>query len=89
MALRDGRISAFSQMPLHVYFREESVGDFYADILVEQNVILELKALKELQPIHEAQIINYLKATGIEVGLLLNFGNPKLEYRRYTRSKQG
>jgi len=48
-------------------------------------VIVELKAVKSIAPEHQAQIINYLNATGIEVGLLINFGNPKLEYRRFTR----
>jgi len=68
-------------------FRGESVGEFYADILVEGKVIVELKAVKGLAPEHQAQVINYLNATGIEVGLLINFGNPKLEYKRFTRSK--
>lgn len=63
-------------------FRGQVVGEFYADIFVEGKVIIELKAVKILMPEHQAQLINYLKATGIEVGLLINFGNPKLEYRR-------
>jgi GxxExxY protein len=65
-----------------VLFRGQVVGEFYADIFVEGKVIIELKAVKILMPEHQAQLINYLKATGIEVGLLINFGNPKLEYRR-------
>ena len=68
-------------------FRGECVGDFYADIFVEEKVIVELKAVKAIAPEHQAQIINYLNATGIEVGLLINFGNPRLEYKRFTRSK--
>ena len=68
-------------------FRGECVGDFNADIFVENKVIVELKAVKTFAPEHQAQIINYLNATGIEVGLLINFGNPKLEYRRFSRSK--
>ena len=62
--------------------------DFYADLLVEHKVIVELKAVKaEVAPEHEAQIINYLNATGIEIGLLINFGNPRLkgEFKRFTR----
>lgn len=58
---------------------------FYADLLVEEKVIVELKAVSELLPEHKAQTINYLKATGIEVGLLVNFGVPKLENRRLHR----
>ena len=63
-------------------FRGETVGDFFADILVNGKLILELKTVKAILPEHQAQLINYLKATGIEVGLLINFGNPKIEYRR-------
>jgi GxxExxY protein len=65
-----------------VTFRDEAVGEFLADILVEDKVMLELKAVKALAPEHQAQLINYLNATGIEVGLLINFGKPKLEYKR-------
>jgi GxxExxY protein len=85
IALVDMGLKAQSQVPLNVEFRGISVGDFFADILVEDNVMLELKAVKKLAPEHMAQLINYLKATGIEVGLLINFGNPKLEYKRFHR----
>ncbi|HEA67418.1 MAG TPA: GxxExxY protein [Desulfobacterales bacterium] len=57
-----------------VYCDNQTVGDYIADIIVEESVILELKSVKELHPAHEAQLINYLKATCIEVGLLINFG---------------
>ena len=87
LALRQKGLSAISQHPVKVLFRGECVGDFYADIFVEEKVIIELKAVKAIAPEHQAQIINYLNATGIEVGLLINFGNPKLEYKRFTRSK--
>ena len=63
------------------------VGEFYADLFVEEKVMVELKAAKAIAPEHQAQIINYLKATGIEVGLVINFGHPKLEYKRFTRHK--
>ena len=82
VALRQKGIEARNQVPLNVLFRGQVVGDYYADILVEGKVIVELKAVKMLMPEHQAQLINYLKATGIQVGLLINFGNPKLEYRR-------
>ena len=88
IALAQKGLSAQSQYPIQVMFREKSVGDFYADIFVEGKVIVELKAVKAIAPEHQAQIINYLNATGIEVGLLINFGNPKLEYKRFTRSKE-
>ena len=82
VALRQKGLVAVSQFPLNVKFRGVIVGEFFADILVEDRVILELKAVKALLPEHLAQTINYLKATGIEVALLINFGNPKLEYKR-------
>jgi GxxExxY protein len=71
------------QAPLKVCFREQIVGDFYADILVEDSVIVELKVAKALCAEHEAQLINYLKATQIKVGLLVNFGKPRLEWKRF------
>lgn len=64
-----------SEMPIKVYYRNEIVGEYIADIIVEDKVILELKAVKDLAEIHEVQLVNYLKATGIEVGLLINFGH--------------
>ena len=87
LALRQKGLSALSQQPVKVMFRAECVVEFYADIFVEGKVIVELKAVKAIAPEHQAQIINYLNATGVEVGLLINFGNPKLEYKRFTRSK--
>lgn len=87
LALRQKGLSALSQHPVKVIFRGECIGDFYADIFVEGKVIVEIKAVKAIAPEHQAQIINYLNATGIEVGLLVNFGNPKLEYKRFTRSQ--
>lgn len=74
-----------AQVPLKVAFRGVIVGDFYADLVVEERVIVELKAVTALAPEHQAQVINYLRATGIDVGLLVNFGRPKLEYRRLHR----
>ncbi|HEY5976044.1 MAG TPA: GxxExxY protein [Geobacteraceae bacterium] len=74
-----------SQVPLKVKFRDVVVGEFFADLLVEEKLIVELKATKALLPEHQAQVINYLKATGIDVGLLVNFGSPKLEIKRVYR----
>ena len=82
LVLTQKGLSARTQVPLKVRFRNEIVGEFFADILVEDKLILELKAVKFLLPEHQAQLINYLKATGIDVGLLVNFGAPKLEIRR-------
>jgi GxxExxY protein len=85
IALRDKGLAARPRVPIAVMFRDHNVGDFEADILVEDKVIVELKAVSALAPQHQAQVINYLKATGIEVGLLINFGPPKIEYRRLHR----
>ncbi len=87
IALADAGIAAESQKGIQVISRSQKVGDFYADLLVEGRVIVELKAIKALLLEHHAQIINYLNATGLEVGLLINFGHPKLEFKRFTRSK--
>lgn len=88
LAVRQKGLSAIPQHPVKVKFRGECVGEFYADILVEQKVMIELKAVKAIAPEHQARIINYLNATGVEVGLLINFGNAKLDYKRFTRSKE-
>lgn len=82
IALKDKGIHAESQVPIRVHFREQIVGAFQADLLVEHEVILELKAAKALLPEHVAQTLNYLRATGKPVALLINFGVPKLEWRR-------
>ncbi len=78
---RNENLSAISQFPLKVYYKNEVVGEYFADILVDNRVIVELKAAKSLTEGQAAQLLNYLKATKIEVGLLLNFG-PKPEIRR-------
>ena len=83
VVLRERGLAVQSQVPISVMFRGDKVGEFIADILVEGKVIIELKAAKAIAPEHQAQLINYLKATGIEVGLLVNFGPTKLEYRRF------
>jgi GxxExxY protein len=82
VALRKQGLEAEAQVPVDVLFQGENIGKFYADILVEGKVIIELKTVSKLAPEHQAQVINYLKATGIKVGMLINFGNPTLEYRR-------
>lgn len=87
-ALRHKGLSAVAQCPIRVLFRGQSVGDFYADLLVEGKVLVELKAVKAIIPEHQAQVINYLNATGIEVGLLINFGSPSLDFKRLTRKRR-
>ena len=70
------------QQPLRVYYRDRQVGEYIADILVENKLLIEVKAAKGLSSSHSAQIMNYLRATDIAVGLLLNFGRPRLEVKR-------
>ena len=82
VALRQKGINAISQAPVAVNFREELVGQFFTDLLVNGEIIVELKVVKTLAPEHLAQVINYLRATGLETALLVNFGNRKVEYRR-------
>ena len=83
IALQEKGLNAKREHPLTVIFRNQNVGQFYADFLVEDKIILELKAVSALAEIHKAQLLNYLKTTGLKTGLLINFGNPKLEYRRF------
>ena len=74
-------IPAFSQYAIKVFYEDEIVGEYFADILVDDKVIVEIKAARNLALENEAQLLNYLKATDKEVGLLLNFG-PKPEIKR-------
>lgn len=83
VALIQKGIRVERQVPLKVKFRDVIVGDFQADMIVEGKVLLELKAVETLAKEHYAQLLNYLKATGIEVGMVINFGNPRLQYRRF------
>ncbi|MCU0285746.1 MAG: GxxExxY protein [Acidobacteria bacterium] len=72
---------AENQKILNVYYKNELVGDFRADIVVEKKVLIEVKAVTHLIPVHEAQLLNYLKVTGMKIGLLVNFGD-KLDFKR-------
>jgi GxxExxY protein len=74
-------LEAAKQKAIKIHYDGEVIGDYTADIVVEDRVILELKAIKEIHPVHEAQLVNYLKATGMEVGLLINFGD-RVEIKR-------
>jgi GxxExxY protein len=81
--LKKRGLKAECQIPLKVKYKENIVGDYLADIIVENQVLVELKSIEKLQKIHEAQILNYLYATGIKVGLLVNFCYPKAEIKRF------
>ena len=75
-------ISARAEAPLAIHYRGQLIGEYYADILVEEQLIVELKALATLLPQHSAQLANYLQASGLEIGLLLNFGQKPLQIKR-------
>ena len=81
--LRKRGLEAESQVPVKVKYKGTEVGEYFADIVVENQVIVELKSVDSLQKIHEAQLLNYLKATGYKVGLLVNFPHPKAEIKRF------
>jgi len=81
--LRKNGIKAAPQQPINVYYDGVLVGDYFADILVEDSVLLELKATADHHNVFTAQCLNYLKATGKTICLLLNFGKPRIEIKRY------
>ncbi len=82
--LRDAGLDLASAVRLEVRYRGEVVGEFVADLVAARRVLVENKAVRSLTSAHEAQLLNYLAATGVAVGLLLNFGAERLEVRRRT-----
>lgn len=80
--LRDQGIDLERQKLIEVYYKGEKVGEYRLDHVVENKIILEFKALSELNKTFEAQLLSYLKATGMKLGILINFGGKKVEYRR-------
>ena len=91
VALVSKGMSVFRQIEVPVWFRGQKIGDFTADMLVDKSVLLELKAGRSLDPAHEAQLLNYLRATEIEVGMLFSFGlKPEFKRLAYDNTrKQG
>ena len=85
LELREKGIRAESEIPIDVYYKDKVVGEFRADIIVEGEIIIELKAVQHLLSIHENQLVNYLTATHKDYGLLINFGGERLEIRRKFR----
>ena len=79
-------IQAEAEVPVDVYYDDSVVGEYRADIVVEKKIILEIKAIQHLLPVHEAQLVNYLTATKIDCGLLINFGGERLEIKRKYRT---
>ena len=80
--LRKTNLDAESQKPITVFYENEIVGEFVADIIVNGTIILELKSVRRIIGAHEVQLVNYLVATGKPVGLILNFGERKVEIKR-------
>ncbi len=88
--LRKLGLDALQELPIDVYYDGKKVGEYRADLLVAGTVLVELKAVRKLLPQHEAQLLNYLKATQYEVGLLLNFGpRPEIKRKAFENSRKG
>ena len=83
--LRKADLAAESQKPITVFYQNEIVGEFVADIIVNDTIILELKSVREIVKAHEVQLVNYLVATRKPVGLIINFGEKKVEIKRKIR----
>ena len=85
--LEKAGLSVESQKPINVFYDKQLVGEFFADILVEGKIILELKSAKSLTEAHAAQCINYLKATALPLCLLINFGGSRAEIKRFANTR--
>lgn len=86
--LRKANIAVEKQFPLRIHDEDGTLlGDYYADLLAEHVVVIEIKASRALAPEHEAQILGYLRSARLEHGLLMNFGAPKFEIRKFAWSK--
>jgi GxxExxY protein len=83
--LRDNGIDIETEVPFNVYYKDHVIGSYKADMIANRKVIIELKATNALVPINEVQLVNYLTATGINDGILINFGSEKIEIRHRTR----
>lgn len=85
LELREAGHQVEPEKPIVVKYRETVVGSFIADLFVDESLIVENKAIQKLAPAHEVQVVNYLTATGVNEGLLLNFGAARLEYKKKYR----
>jgi GxxExxY protein len=86
--LTNARIAFESEAVVEVFYKGLPAGVFVADIIVEKELLLELKAVEQLAKIHEVQVVNYLKATGLNLGLIFNFGAATLQIKRKHRERQ-
>ena len=87
--LKKAGLSVAPQKPITVFYDDEVVGEFVADLIVEDTVILELKSVRRIIRAHEVQLVNYLVATGRPVGLIINFGERKVEIKRKVKDLDG
>ena len=76
------RIPVEAQKEIKVFYKGDEIGTYFADLVVNNEILLELKAVESINNIHKAQVLNYLKATGLKLGLLINFGKERVEYKR-------
>ena len=76
------KMSVEAQKEIKVFYKEEEIGTYFADLVVNDEILLELKAVESLNNIHKAQVLNYLKATDLKLGLLINFGRERVQYER-------
>ena len=83
--LKKAGLSVDSQEPITVFYDNEVVGEFVADLIIEDTIILELKSVRQIIRAHEVQLVNYLAATGKPIGLVINFGERKVEIKRKVR----
>ncbi|MFA4884305.1 MAG: GxxExxY protein [Desulfotomaculaceae bacterium] len=83
--LADKNLKVEQQVPIKVYYKQEVVGDYYADLLVENQIIVELKTVQTITREHEVQLVNYLTATGLNTGLLINFGSSVQVKRKFRK----
>jgi GxxExxY protein len=89
ITLRKRGFAVTQQQPVTVYFEGEEVGHYFADLVVEDKFIIELKSVEEIHSRHETQLANYLRATAVEVGLVLNFGEkPEIKRRVFTNDRK-
>ena len=89
--LRKAGLEVQQQFPLPVYYEDILVGDYYADLIVNNEIVLELKAVTKLQKQHEVQLVNYLNGANVDIGLLINFGSSvsvKRKYRNFNNTEQ-
>jgi GxxExxY protein len=87
LELKELGLNVEQQKSISVFYKNVNVGDYIADLMVEDTVLIELKSVKNLSDIHKAQLLNYLTATKKSVGLLINFGSPRVEIKRVLSNK--